>query len=241
MTALDMLVRVSNGMVIILGLTLLAYGGYLSSICKPLNTVAEAALGLGVVDLALGLVAIACYRSLFALRLYGLSMTFLVIAEFVVAILFFTNSPTVSSFSTCDSDQALNFAKTKNAVSWIILAVAIFQSISLVFVFFQVCSVDKVRDFCCAPCAPTGRGVGSALLSATFQPYTALHASQSTLSLTPAPLQPFDENQYQEESHLSSDKYGALSDEGVPTANERYKQKHVSLAPPPSVLGFPLL
>jgi hypothetical protein len=45
-------------------------------------------------------------------------------------------------------------------------------------------------------------------------------------------LQPFDESQYQEEKFLgepsSADKYGALSDEGLPTAQDRYKQKHAS-------------
>lgn len=30
------------------------------------------------------------------------------------------------------------------------------------------------------------------------------------------------------DTYKSSDKYGALSDEGLPTAQDRYKQKHAS-------------
>jgi hypothetical protein len=155
MTVLDNIVRASNALVLILGLTLVSYGGYVISVCK-LNTAAEAALALGVLDLCLGVVAISCYRSLFVLRLYGLVMSFLVIAEFVLAILFLTNSPSVTGLTTCSDDKALDFAKTASAVSWIILAVAVFQSVSLIFVFFQVCSVDKVR----APLRRAGGGEG---------------------------------------------------------------------------------
>jgi hypothetical protein len=136
-------VRATNALVLLLGLTLIAYGGYIVGVCK-LSPVAEAALALGVLDVGLGLVAVTCYRTLFALRLYGLVMTFLVIAEFVLAVLFLTNSPSVSGLTTCSSDKALDFARTQNALSWIILAVAAFQSVSLFFVFAQVCSVDKV-------------------------------------------------------------------------------------------------
>ena len=157
MTLLDNVVRATNGLVLVLGLTLCAYGGYVVGVCK-LATVAEAALALGVLDVLLGLVAISCYRTLFALRLYGLVMTFLVIAEFVLAVLFLTNSPSVTGQTTCDGDRALSLAKAN--LPWIILAVAAFQSVSLFFVFVQVCSVDKVRRRLLAgcSCAPLPHG-----------------------------------------------------------------------------------
>ena len=151
MTLLDNVVRATNGLVLVLGLTLCAYGGYVIGVCK-LATVAEAALALGVLDVLLGLVAISCYRTLFALRLYGLVMTFLVVAEFVLAVLFLTNSPSVTGQTTCGNDQALSYANAKAALPWIILAVAAFQSVSLFFVFVQVCSVDKVRRRLLAGC-----------------------------------------------------------------------------------------
>jgi hypothetical protein len=219
MGVLDQVVRFSNAIITILGLTLVAYGGYLGAQCKSVgNIVTDASMGIGVIDLLLGLLVLSCgYRSLFILRLYGLIMSFLVVAEFVIAGLFLSKSSSVTSLSTCPGDST--FQKAADSLAWIILAIAVFQSLCLVLVFLQVCSVDKVSKACLL------RG-GAPHLSLTMH----LPPLPRPLSHLFTKLQPFDENQYQEESFMGagSDKYGALSDEGVPSATDRYKQKHAS-------------
>ncbi len=145
MTVLDIVVRLSNALVTVLGLTLLSYGGYLAATCKVIaNPVTEASLGLGVIDMVFGLLVLTCgYRNLFILRLYGLIMSILVVAEFVLAVLFLTNnSIVISNSATCGDDKAMSLAKTN--LSWIILAVAACQTVTLIIVFLQVCNVDKV-------------------------------------------------------------------------------------------------
>ena len=147
MTILDNVVRATNGVITLLGLALLSYGGYLLAQCRNLsNPISDAALALGFIDTLLGVLVLACgYRSLFILRLYGLVMSFLVLAELTVAIVFLVDKSKLDT-TTCAGDQTGSFARGAAATPWIILAVAVFQTVTLVLVFMQVCSVDKPFD-----------------------------------------------------------------------------------------------
>ena len=147
MTLLDNVVRASNALVIVLGLALLSYGGYVFTVCKSANTVNGAAVGLGVLDVLFGLLIFFAFRNLFVLRLYGLVMGLLVVIELIVSIVFLVDSSKVTNnASTCPADTTFNQAETFKNAGWILLAVAVFQAITLSIVFFQVCTVDRPFD-----------------------------------------------------------------------------------------------
>ena len=147
MTLTDNVVRGSNALVIVLGLALLSYGGYLFTICKGANTVNGAAVGLGTLDVLFGLLIFFAFRNLFVLRLYGLVMGLLVVIELIVAILFLVDSGRVTgNAKTCAEDNITTQAETFRSAGWILLAVAVFQAITLSVVFLQVCMVDRPFD-----------------------------------------------------------------------------------------------
>ncbi len=147
MTVTDNVVRGSNALVVLLGLALVSYGGFLFVRCKGANTVNGAALGLGTLDVVFGLLIFFAFRNLFVLRLYGLVMGLLVVIEIIVAIVFLVDSSKITSnASTCSIDDSFTKAETFKSTGWILLAVAVFQAITLSVVFLQVCMVDRPFD-----------------------------------------------------------------------------------------------
>ena len=147
MTVTDNVVRGSNVLVVLLGLALMSYGGYLFTVCKGANRVNGAALGLGTLDVIFGLLIVFAFRNLFVLRLYGLVMGLLVVIELIVSIVFLVDSSKVTNnASTCSADKTFNQAETFKNAGWILLAVAVFQAITLSVVFLQVCMVDRPFD-----------------------------------------------------------------------------------------------
>lgn len=75
MPVTSVLLRVVNGLVSLFGLTLIAFAGYIFYLTQghSVNTVPSIVLALGVINFAFGLFILTCgFKSLFALRLYGL-------------------------------------------------------------------------------------------------------------------------------------------------------------------------
>ena len=149
LSVLDRLVRGSNLIVLALGIALLSYGGYVFSQCKdPKNVVFGAAVGIGLVDVLFSLLMLLATRNLFVLRLYGLIMGLLVIVELIIAIVFLADSNRIAGLhvATCENENSFNAAQKSQTTGWILLAVTVFQAITVGVVFIQVCYVDRPFD-----------------------------------------------------------------------------------------------
>ena len=82
-------VRLANFVVMLVGCGLIAYGAYLATKFSSSYALYGSLLGLGVLDAAFGLVVLSCgYSNLFFLRLYGLVLGLLEIAQASIAVLF---------------------------------------------------------------------------------------------------------------------------------------------------------
>lgn len=255
-TILEWILRATNVVIIILGITLLALGGFLITLAKQNVPASSIFIALGVIDVTFGLIVVVCYRSLFLLRcvttrifpsegthparshpcptpstrLYGLIIGLLELAQITIAILFKiegTRNQLIDEASF-DDKTVQRLKDLADPASWVLLGIVGFQLIVVVLVFFQMRALDKPFDECAWWCARFAH------FPPTFSLIACFHRSSHLTPPSPHLAAAYEEEATQARSLLGAggggkDRFGALSDElAGPSASDRYKEKHGS-------------
>lgn len=113
---------------------------------KGFSVLSGSAVGLGVVDTALGLLIVTCgYRYLFALRLYAMLVGLLEVAQIAVAALFLIEDTQQTIIDKMNPPADIRqWVDDHLAITgYVLIAVVCFQAVSLVLVFVQSCNVSK--------------------------------------------------------------------------------------------------
>ena len=202
---MGLLVRVFNFIVLILGVTMAGYGAYLVATTKGISVLSGIAIGLGVVDTIMGLL-LACFgaSSLFFLRLYGLVIGLLELAQISAAVMFImpqTREQIINSINP--PIDIRNLIEEQSATTgYILLGVCGFQAVTLFLVFVQACLLDRGFDEAAAERATD---------------------NESLLGKSGGYLSTFG---YGDRESKNKDRFGALADEdSAPSAAERYRTK----------------
>jgi hypothetical protein len=122
---------------------------YLVIETKAVSVLSGAALGLGVVDAAMGLLLVCCgTRSVFYLRLYAMVIGLLELAQITIAALFLTPDTQQKIITTLDlpADVLDKVENNLNVTGYILIGVVSFQAVSLLLVFLQQFQVDRGFD-----------------------------------------------------------------------------------------------
>ena len=147
--ALGLAVRVTNLVVTALGLGLVGYGLYLVVDAKGLSVMSGLALALGVIDALLGMAMLCCgHASLFYLRLYGLVLGLVELAQVAVAVMFIlpqTQGRIIETINPPDNLRAWIQANL-STTGYVLLGIVAFQAVALLLVFAQACVVDRAFD-----------------------------------------------------------------------------------------------
>jgi hypothetical protein len=178
---------------------------YLVIESKAITVMSGIALGLGVIDTAMGLLLTCCgARSTFYLRLYSLVIGLIELAQIVIAALFLVPDTQQKIISAINPPADLQdwVENNLNVTGYILIAIVIFQAISLVLVFVQSCTIEQG-------------------FSETNPDEEKLLGGNSGY------LGGFGYDQASRRDK-KRDKFGALEDEGAiaPTAADRYRDKH---------------
>ena len=189
----------------LLGLGMAGYGVYLVIGSKGLSVMSGLALALGLVDAAMGMSLVCCgHASLFYLRLYGMVVGLLELAQISVAVLFIvpqTQGRILDTIAPPDNLRAWIQANIE-LTGYVLLGIVGFQAIALLLVFVQACYVDRAFD-------EDAVADGESLLG---------NSSGSYLSTWG----------YSRKDDKRADRFGALADEeaGAPvSAADRYRSK----------------
>ena len=199
------LVRVFNFIVLILGLTMTGYGIYLIGTLKGVSVLSGIAVGLGIVDTIMGLL-LACFgaTSLFFLRLYGLIIGLLELAQISAAVMFIvpqTRDQIINSINPPDNIKTL-LVNQSATTGYILLGVCGFQAVTLLLVFVQACLLDRGFDEAAAE---------------------RVSDNESLLGKSSGYLSTFG---YGDRESKNKDRFGALADEeSAPSAADRYRTK----------------
>jgi hypothetical protein len=196
---------VFNFIVLILGVTMAGYGAYLVATTKGISVLSGIAIGLGVVDTIMGLL-LACFgaSSLFFLRLYGLVIGLLELAQISAAVMFImpqTREQIINSINP--PIDIRNLIEEQSATTgYILLGVCGFQAVTLFLVFVQACLLDRGFDEAAAERATD---------------------NESLLGKSGGYLSTFG---YGDRESKNKDRFGALADEeSAPSAADRYRTK----------------
>jgi hypothetical protein len=181
------------------------YGAYLVATTKGISVLSGIAIGLGVVDTIMGLL-LACFgaSSLFFLRLYGLVIGLLELAQISAAVMFImpqTREQIINSINP--PIDIRNLIEEQSATTgYILLGVCGFQAVTLFLVFVQACLLDRGFDEAAAERATD---------------------NESLLGKSGGYLSTFG---YGDRESKNKDRFGALADEdSAPSAAERYRTK----------------
>ena len=202
---MGLLVRVFNFVVLILGVTMAGYGAYLVATTKGISVLSGIAIGLGVVDIIMGLL-LACFgaSSLFFLRLYGLVIGLLELAQISAAVMFImpqTREQIINSINPPGDIRDL-IEQQSSTTGYILLGVCGFQAVTLFLVFVQACLLDRGFDEAAAERATD---------------------NESLLGKSGGYLSTFG---YGDRESKNKDRFGALADEeSAPSAADRYRTK----------------
>ncbi len=137
--------RLTNFIVLLIGLVLVGYSLYMISQLKGINVLSGTTLGLGVVDSSLALILVTCgWQRVFYLRLYAFIIGLLELAQVAVAVLFLMPKTQQNIIDTINPDADLKKALEANlgVAGWVLLAIVAFQALTLVLVLMQSCAVD---------------------------------------------------------------------------------------------------
>ena len=201
---MGLLVRVFNFVVLILGVTMAGYGAYVAT-TKGISVLSGIAIGLGVVDIIMGLL-LACFgaSSLFFLRLYGLVIGLLELAQISAAVMFImpqTREQIINSINPPGDIRDL-IEQQSSTTGYILLGVCGFQAVTLFLVFVQACLLDRGFDEAAAERATD---------------------NESLLGKSGGYLSTFG---YGDRESKNKDRFGALADEeSAPSAADRYRTK----------------
>ena len=181
------------------------YGAYLVATTKGISVLSGIAIGLGVVDTIMGLL-LACFgaSSLFFLRLYGLVIGLLELAQISAAVMFImpqTREQIINSINP--PIDIRNLIEEQSATTgYILLGVCGFQAVTLFLVFVQACLLDRGFDEAAAERATD---------------------NESLLGKSGGYLSTFG---YGDRESKNKDRFGALADEeSAPSAADRYRTK----------------
>jgi len=203
------LVRVCNIIVLSLGVAMASYGIYLMGQSKSISVLSGIAVGLGIVDIVMGLL-LACFgaSSLFFLRLYGLVIGLLELAQISAAVMFIipqTRDQIINSINP-PADIRSTLEGQSSTVGYILLGVCGFQAITLLLVFVQACLLDRGFDEEAAEKAAD---------------------NESLLGKSGGYLSTFGYGD-RDNKRKGGDRFGALADEeaaSAPSAADRYRTK----------------
>jgi hypothetical protein len=207
--ALGLAVRVTNLVVALLGLGLVAYGLYLVAIEKNLSVMSGLALALGAIDAVLGVSMLCCgSASLFYLRLYGLVLGLVELAQVAVAVMFILPQTQGRIIETINPPAELRawIQGNLSTTGYVLLGIVAFQAIALLLVFAQACVVDRGFDEDAVADNEALLGSAGASYLSSFG-YAARGKPRSAAA--------------------GADRFGALADEehAAPSAAERYRSK----------------
>ena len=180
------------------------YGAFIAT-QKGISVLSGIAIGLGVVDTIMGLL-LACFgaSSLFFLRLYGLVIGLLELAQISAAVMFImpqTRAQIINSINP-PSDIRDLIEEQSSTTGYILLGVCGFQAVTLLLVFVQACLLDRGFDEAAAERATD---------------------NESLLGKSGGYLSTFG---YGDRESKNKDRFGALADEeSAPSAADRYRTK----------------
>ena len=181
------------------------YSLYLVIESKAISVMSGIALGLGVVDTVMGLLVTCCgTRSTFYLRLYSLVIGLIELAQICIAALFLvpeTQQKIISAISPPPDLQDW-VENNLNVTGYILIAIVVFQAISLLLVFLQSWAMEKGFD--------ENNPDEEKLLGGNNGYLGGFGYDQAS------------------KRDKKRDKFGALEDEGAmgPSAADRYRDKH---------------
>jgi len=181
------------------------YGAYLVATTKGISVLSGIAIGLGVVDTIMGLL-LACFgaSSLFFLRLYGLVIGLLELAQISAAVMFImpqTREQIINSINP-PSDIRNLIEEQSATTGYILLGVCGFHAVTLLLVFVPACLLDRGFDEAAAERATD---------------------NESLLGKSGGYISTFG---YGDRESKNKDRFGALADEeSAPSAADRYRTK----------------